>query len=151
MLSACIPFALAVLAVVAMRLVGLINIAPPGPIGGDALTLGGRAVAILIGLGLLIVLSSVGVWWFGRRTWSGSAARRTAGRGRARRRQTVPDDAASPGAAAALLLVLCVVTLVIWLENPFAAALMVVALHAWMWIVGPEERAARALGGRCCC
>jgi hypothetical protein len=61
-------------------------------------------------------------------------------RRRARRRQVLPDDAASPGAAAALLLVLCVVTLVIWLENPFAAALMVVPLHAWMWIVGPEGR-----------
>ena len=38
------------------------------------------------------------------------------------------------------MLVLCVVTLAIWLENPFAAALMVVALHAWLWIVGPEQR-----------
>jgi Peptidase family M28 len=138
-LSACIPFALAVLAVVGLRLVGLINIAPPGPIGGDALTLGGRAAAILIGLGCLIVLSSVAVWWFGRRMWSGSTATDPAN-GRHRRRPEVPDDAASPGAAAALMLVLCVVTLAIWLENPFAAALMVVALHAWLWIVGPEQR-----------
>jgi hypothetical protein len=138
-LSACIPFALAVLAVVGLRLVGLINIAPPGPIGGDALTLGGRAVAILIGLGCLIVLSSVAVWWFGRRMWSGSTATEPAN-GRHRRRPEVPDDAASPGAAAALMLVLCVVTLAIWLENPFAAALMVAALHAWLWIVGPEQR-----------
>ena len=138
-LSACIPFALAVLAVVGLRLVGLINIAPPGPIGGDALTLGGRAVAILIGLGCLIVLSSVAVWWFGRRMWSASSATEPAN-GRHRRRPEVPDDAASPGAAAALMLVLCVVTLAIWLENPFAAALMVVALHAWLWIVGPEQR-----------
>ena len=138
-LSSCIPFALAVLAVVGLRLVGLINIAPPGPIGGDALTLGGRAAAILIGLGCLIVLSSVAVWWFGRRMWSGSTATDPAN-GRHRRRPEVPDDAASPGAAAALMLVLCVVTLAIWLENPFAAALMVVALHAWLWIVGPEQR-----------
>jgi Peptidase family M28 len=138
-LSACIPFVLAVLAVVALRLVGVINIAPAGPIGGDALTLGGRAVTILVGLGLLIVLSSLGVWWFGRRIWSGGAAPEPSG-DRHRRRPQVPDDAASPGAAAALLLVLCVVTLVIWLENPYAAALMVVALHAWMWIVGPKER-----------
>jgi hypothetical protein len=138
-LSACIPFALAVLAVVGLRKVGLINIAPPGPIGGDALTLGGRAVAILIALGCLIVLSSVAVWRFGRRMWSGSTAPEASG-GRGRHRQGLPDDAASPGAAAALLLVLCVVTLVIWLENPFAAALMVVPLHAWMWIVAPEER-----------
>jgi len=141
-LSACIPFALAVLAVVALRMVGLINIAPPGPIGGDALTLGGRAVAILIGLGLLIVASAVGVWKFGRRMWSGLDAPPATEPedGRARRRRTMTDDAASPGAAAALLLVLCGVTLVIWLENPYAAALMVVALHAWLWIVGPEER-----------
>jgi hypothetical protein len=138
-LSACIPFALAVLAVVGLRLVGAINIAPPGPIGGDALTLGGRAAAILIGLGCLIVLSSLAVWWFGRRMWSGGTAPDPVN-GRHRRRPDVPDDAASPGAAAALMLVLCVVTLAIWLQNPFAAALMVVALHAWMWIVGLEPR-----------
>ena len=138
-LSACVPFVLAVLAVVGLRLVGAINVAPPGPIGADALTLGGRAAAILIGLGCLIVLSSIGVWWFGRRMWSGSSAPEQRAGGRHRRRPEVPDDAASPGAAAALLLVLCVVTLVIWLENPYAAALLVLALHCWMWIVAPEN------------
>jgi len=156
-LAWCVPFALAVLVVVALRLTGAINIAPPGPIDGSVLTLGGRATAILIGLGLLIVLGSVGVWWAGRRMWSGksgagSGAEAAPGaeagpgaeapgtdNGRSRRRQ-VPDDAASPGAAAALMLVLCLVTLALWLENPFAAALMVVALHCWLWIVGPENR-----------
>lgn len=137
-LAACIPFAIAVLAVVALRLVGLIDVSPPGPIGGDALTLGGRAVAILIGLGLVIVLGSVAVVWLGRRMWSGSAAAEPPGRHR--RRPEVPDDAASPGAAAALMLVLCVVTLAIWLENPFAAALLILPLHFWMWIVAPEQR-----------
>ena len=38
------------------------------------------------------------------------------------------------------MLVLCMVTVALWLENPFAAALMVVALHCWLWIVGPENR-----------
>jgi hypothetical protein len=38
------------------------------------------------------------------------------------------------------MLVLCAVTLVIWLGNPFAAALLVPALHLWMWIVAPERR-----------
>jgi hypothetical protein len=52
----------------------------------------------------------------------------------------VADDPASPGAAAALLLILCAVALVMWLENPFAAALLVPALHLWMWIVAPEKR-----------
>jgi Peptidase family M28 len=139
-LSACIPFALVVLVVLGLRLVGVINIAPPGPIGGDALTLGGRAAAILIGLTLLVVLGSVAVWWFGRRIWAGSKAAEPAANGRSRRRPLLPDDASSPGAAAALLLVLCVVTLAIWLENPFAAALLVPALHCWMLIVAPEQR-----------
>ncbi len=138
-LAWCLPFVLAVLVVLGLRLTGAINIAPPGPIDGSVLTLGGRATAILIGLALLIVLGLVGVWWGGRRIWSGRAAPE-ATNGHARRRQRAPDDAASPGAAAGLMLLLCVVTLALWLENPFAAALMVVALHSWLWIVGPENR-----------
>jgi hypothetical protein len=47
---------------------------------------------------------------------------------------------ASAGAAAAVLLVMCVVTLVIWTQNPFAAALLVPALHLWMWVVTPDVR-----------
>jgi hypothetical protein len=138
-LAWCLPFALAVLAVLGLRAAGAINIAPPGPIDGSVLTLGGRATAILVGLGILIVLGLVGVWWGGRRMWAGKAARE-ATNGHARRRERAPDDAASPGAAAALMLVLCLVTLALWLENPFAAALMVVPLHCWLWIVGPENR-----------
>jgi hypothetical protein len=138
-LSACIPFALVVLVIVGLRMAGAINVAPPGPIGGDALTLGGRAVAILIGLGLLIVLGSVAVWWVGRRRWSGTTPLASAP-ARARRQKLQEEDAASPGAAAALLLVMCVATLAIWLANPFAAALIVPALHFWMWIVAPEQR-----------
>ncbi len=141
-LSACIPFVLVVPAVLALRLVGVIKAAPPGPVGGDALVLDGTATAVLIGLGCLIVASFFAVWRFDRRMGSASApvAPPEAPTARHRARRNVPDSAASPGAAAALLLVLCVVSLVIWLENPFAAALIVVALHAWMWVVAPEER-----------
>jgi hypothetical protein len=32
------------------------------------------------------------------------------------------------------------VALLLWLENPFAAALLVPALHLWLWIVAPERR-----------
>jgi hypothetical protein len=60
--------------------------------------------------------------------------------GRSRTRRAGPEDPASPGAAAALLLVLCAAALVIWVENPFAAGLIVLAIHFWMWIVGPEQR-----------
>ena len=48
------------------------------------------------------------------------------------------------------MLVLCVVTLAIWLENPFAAALMVVALHAGYGSSAPSSGCARR-GRYCCC
>lgn len=161
-LSAGVPFVLAVLAIEFSRLAGLIDVAPPGPIGGDALIVNTRAIAILIGLGCLIAVSATVVWLLWRRTRQARAAparapsaapagapsaapagARSAGapvNGHRRRRPHGPDDAASPGAGAALLLVLCVVSLVIWVGNPYAAALIVPALHLWMWIVAPEQR-----------
>ena len=35
---------------------------------------------------------------------------------------------------------MCVVALVTWLSNPFAAALLIPAMHLWMWVVDPEVR-----------
>jgi hypothetical protein len=148
-LSACVPFVLAVLAVIALRASGVIDVAPPGPVGGDALTLTGQAVAILAGLASLIVLGFVVRWRLARRFWAASPAAApdpaepapaAPANGRSRARRAGPDHPASPGAAAAFLLVLCTVALVIWVENPFAAGLLVVALHCWMWIVAPAER-----------
>ena len=89
-LSACLPFVLAVLAVLGLRATGVIDTAPPGPVGGDALTLTGQAVAILIGLTCLIVVGFVVRWRLGRRFWSPAGPDRArAGRGgdaRVRRR-----------------------------------------------------------------
>jgi hypothetical protein len=145
-LSAGLPFVLAVLAIVGLRAVGAINGAPPGPVGGDALTMPGRAAAILAGLACLIAGGLVIRWRVGRHLWAAEPAPvepPANGHARTRSRRTaVADDPASPGAAAALMLVLCAVTLVIWVGNPFAAALLVPALHLWMWIVAPERRPA---------
>ncbi|MBV9940649.1 MAG: M28 family peptidase [Solirubrobacterales bacterium] len=141
-LSASLPFVLAALAVVGLRAAGVID-AVPGPIGGDALALGGKAVGVLAGLGCLILLGFA-VWWrVGRRIWCSQDTtpdRKQANGGGAARRHAGPDDQASPGAAAAFLLVLCAGALVIWVSNPFAAALIVPALHLWLWIVAPERR-----------
>ena len=154
-LSACVPFVLAVLAVLALRATGVIDAAPPGPVGGDALTLTGQSVAILAGLACLIVVGFVLRWRVGRHFWAaepataepatpgpptGETASAAPANGRSGTRRAGPEDPASPGAAAAFLLVLCAVALVIWVENPFAAGLVVVALHCWMWIVAPEQR-----------
>jgi hypothetical protein len=39
-----------------------------------------------------------------------------------------------------VLLVLCGTSLAVWATNPFAALLLVPALHLWMWVVDPEMR-----------
>ncbi len=148
-LSACLPFVLAVLVIVGLRAVGAIDAAPPGPVGGDALTISTGAVAIMASLACLIALGLVIRWRLARdlfRARPAEAPRAVAPANghaptRARpRRPAVTDDVASPGAATALLLVLCAVAILIWLTNPFAAALLVPALHLWLWIVGPERR-----------
>jgi hypothetical protein len=54
-------------------------------------------------------------------------------------------DVGGPGAAAALLLALCAVTVAIWLANPFAAILLIPALHLWLWAAGSGRRLPRAL------
>ncbi|MFZ0043504.1 MAG: hypothetical protein WAK93_19500, partial [Solirubrobacteraceae bacterium] len=46
------------------------------------------------------------------------------------------------GVVAALLAVLCLVTVAIWLQNPYAAALLIPALHLWLWAVNPDLRLA---------
>jgi hypothetical protein len=35
---------------------------------------------------------------------------------------------------------MCALALGIWVTNPFAAALLVPALHLWMWVLMPETR-----------
>jgi hypothetical protein len=35
---------------------------------------------------------------------------------------------------------MCLITFAIWLSNPFAAFLLVPALHLWLWAVSPDLR-----------
>jgi hypothetical protein len=55
----------------------------------------------------------------------------------------VRGDAALPGATAAALTVALAATLVLWLRNPFAAGLVVPALHLWLLACAPETRPRR--------
>jgi hypothetical protein len=95
---------------------GIVADAPPAPLapkarplhGGDAITLG-----VLAGLAAL-------VWILGWR-WA---------RGVGRRRTVL--DPADPGAGTAVALVLSVATLLAWLVNPFAALMLIPALHLWL-------------------
>jgi hypothetical protein len=126
-LASALPFCLAAILVVLARLVGVIGPAPPVPIGGSAIVLHQGPVIFLVVLALVIV---AGLAWL-RPLLIG-----TVGPGRT----VASDEAYGAGAAAALLLVLSLVALAVWLTNPFAAALLVPALHLWLWIVVPDVR-----------
>lgn len=54
-----------------------------------------------------------------------------------------PTSPLIEGAVVALSIVLCALTLVVWIVNPFAAALMVPALHVWLWLGSPGVAASR--------
>jgi hypothetical protein len=126
-LSAALPFFLAVLLILFAHAVGWIAAAPPGPLGGGAIHLGTGQLALL-GVAAAIIL--IGLIWFRR----GIAALAGLPTG------ATAEEPHGPGAAAAVLLLLCAVTLVLWLSNPFAALLLTPALHLWMWIVVPDVR-----------
>jgi hypothetical protein len=126
-LSAALPFLAAALLVLFAHAVGWISAAPPGPLGGAAIHLHGAQLALLGGMAFLIVSGLLVLPRLARRT------------ARLRSPSHQPH-APELGAAAAILLLLCVVALAIWFANPFAALLVVPALHLWMWIVVPEVR-----------
>ena len=127
--AAALPFLLALGLTYGARLTGALGITPPGPLAAGAVPLGGGGVAIL-----LLILCAVVAMFFA----SGPVARALAGVRRW-------DLSASAGAGAGTLLVMCVTSLVIWVRNPMAAALVVPALHLWMWIVDPDLRLPRSL------
>lgn len=133
-LAGAVPFMLALVIVLSARLTGLIAAAPPGPVGAGAVPLHSSGIALLAVLALVIVLSFVALRPLIIRL-TGVVPRAGVGSG----------DSAGQGAAAAVLLVMCAVSIAIWVTNPFAAALIIPALHLWMWVVDPEVRLRRPL------
>ncbi len=127
--AAGVPFMLLVGIVLLARLVGALPVAPPGPVAAGAIPLGGAGAAVLIVMAVVLVAGSAGVL---------ALARRLPTRTRASRRP--PEGLGSDGALAGLLVVMCLITFVIWLSNPFAAFLLVPALHLWLWAVSPDMR-----------
>jgi hypothetical protein len=126
-LAAAVPFALVVAVIVVARATGLL-VAPPIPLGGDAVTLHAGQIATLVGMACLI---AAGLVWLRRSLiWLVGP----------RRDELAGLGAARAGAASALMLVLCLAALVIWVANPFAALMLVPALHLWLWIVVPDLR-----------
>jgi hypothetical protein len=108
-----------------LGLVGLVD-APGGPVSPEALP---PQAAGLIAVGLFALLA----WLVGRPL----LLRALDGRG---------EGQGSAGAATGVLLVLCGVAVLIWVGNPYAAALLLPALHIWLFSLVPEIRPRRVLG-----
>jgi hypothetical protein len=111
--------------------VGLLPAVPPTAVPPGAVPIGGTARIAMIAVVLVLILA-----WLAARAIAAAPAVGAAGlRG--------------AGGAGALLLVLCAVAFVVWLLNPFAALLLVPALHLWLPIYAPgvalRRRAALAL------
>jgi hypothetical protein len=117
-----LPFVLALLLTLALGAVGLLHAVPTGPVAASAIPLDGAAIASLVSVLVVLLLG-----WFVLRPY----VVRVAG---------AAGDPGSPGAAAAVLLVLCAAALAIWIANPYAAVLLVPALHLWLLAVAPDLR-----------
>jgi hypothetical protein len=128
-LAAGVPFMVLVGVVLLARLIGVISVAPPGPVAAGAIPLRSGGATLLIVMAAVLVAGLAGVV---------SLARRLPTRTRTSRRP--PEGLGSDGALAGLLVVMCLVTFGIWLSNPFAAFLLVPALHLWLWAISPDMR-----------
>jgi Peptidase family M28 len=120
--ASAMPFLLAALVAIGLFRTGLLDAAPPAAVPAAAVALNGAAL-----FGVLVVLV---LGWIGLRP----LVLRAAG---------VRGNAAGPGAATAAMLALCAAALAVWAANPYAALLLVPALHLWLFAVAPELRARR--------
>jgi hypothetical protein len=123
-LAAALPFAFAALVARLLGLTGLV-IAPDAPVPPSALP--PQAGALLV-----VALAVVAGW-----LWLRPAvlrATRSAG------------DPAEPGAGLVVVLVAVAATICLWVANPYAAALVIPALHVWLFALAPGSRLRRAPG-----
>jgi Peptidase family M28 len=136
-LAAAVPFGLALAVVLAARLLGVISSAPPGPLGPGAIALTSSGIAVLAVAGVVLVASAIGLALAARAWLSPAAARASTTRADSRSRLLErPGD----GVAVALVIVLWLAALAVWSDNPFAAALLIPALHLWLWAIDPDLR-----------
>ena len=120
-----LPFVLMALAAIALAAVGLLGAVPDGPVSPDALP--ARPAA------LLAVVFVFALGW----AWLRPAVLRLLGAA-----EPVRCDQA---AGVIIVLVATAVACVMWIANPYAAALLIPALHIWLFALAPDLRMPRAL------
>lgn len=131
-LTGAVPFVVGLVALLIARAGGLLSATPPGAVGDAGVKLTGGDTAVLGVVLLLVIASFVFLRPLCLRTLT-----RLSGHGRR------PESPAADAAAVALSAVMCVLTLIVWILNPFAALLLVPALHVWLWLAQPGARSRR--------
>jgi hypothetical protein len=124
-LAGALPFLLTALFAIALRVVGLLD-APGAPVAPEALP---AELPALLAVALVFVLGWV---------WLRPAAVRLL-------RADADDRAESGAAGIAVVLVATAVAIAMWIVNPYAAALLIAALHVWLFALGPDLRMPRGL------
>jgi hypothetical protein len=125
-LSFAAPFALAGLFAAFLGAAGLLPATPAAAVTPALMAISGEGVAALVSIGLLFVL----VWVL-----------RTAARGR--RGDGPPEQV---GAGAALLIVGTATALLLWIDNPYTAVLLIVPLHVWLVALTRKHERRPSLG-----
>ncbi len=127
-LAAAAPIAVALAFAWFLGVTGLLPATPPEPVAAGAIPVGTSGTVALVAIGLVALLG-----WIALRP---ALMRRAGARSGPFRGE---------GAGAALLVTWCAVAGVLWLRNPYAAALLVPGAHALLAVVAPEVRLRRAL------
>ncbi len=120
------PFLLCALFVVLLGKIHAIGASPQAPVPAHAVALGSSAIAALTVTALLFVAC-----WFSRIRLS--------------RRLRLGKPSEHGAAGVAVLLLLVVTSVLVWLFNPFASALLMLATHLWLVLASPEQRPRRVL------
>jgi peptidase M28-like protein len=123
--AACaLPFLAAALFAKALGWLGALAAAPAMPVRGSALAFHGSALAAVLAVALVL-----GLCWL---VWPALV-----------RRQGLRVRPGEDAAGLAMLAVLLAVAVVVWARNPYAAMLIVGALHLWLPLVSRRSRPPR--------
>jgi hypothetical protein len=120
-LSCSLPFLACAVFAYLLGVLGILGAAPPTPVAPSALPFDGAAAAAVVSV--LLVLGLAWLQWHAfirRRGWGAR-----------------PDPEV---AGLSMLLVLLAVAILVWALNPFAALLLIPALHLWLLLAAPELR-----------
>ncbi|HEV2775247.1 MAG TPA: hypothetical protein VGV90_06630, partial [Solirubrobacteraceae bacterium] len=120
-----LPFALTALFAVGLAAVGLLGPVPGAPVSPEALP--ARAA------GLLAIVLVFALGW----AWLRPAVLRVL--------RAAEPVRCVPAAGVIIVLVATLVACVMWIANPYAAALLIPALHIWIFALAPDLRMPRAL------